>query len=231
MEEDTIKEETINTEEIQEEKEEELVEPKEDKKNINKKSIKISKKNIIILGIIVVALILAYFSKNLFVAATVDGVSISRLSIISKLEKASGKGLLDSMITEKLIQSEAKAKKIVVSDEDVNTQIKTIEDQITAQGSTIDEALATQGMSMDDLKKQIMLQKQVEKLIGDKIVVTDQEIAQYITDNEVSVQSGQEAMINEQVKSQLMSDKFSAEVETLISNLKAKAKIKYFVKY
>ncbi|MDD3284745.1 MAG: SurA N-terminal domain-containing protein [Patescibacteria group bacterium] len=222
MEEEIIKEEPTSTPEIKQETE---------KKEHKKIAIKVNVKTIVIVVIIIVLGVLAYFSRSLFVAATVDGISISRLSLISKLEKASGKSLLDSVITEKLIQNEAKAKKIVVSDEDVNTQIKTIEDQISAQGSTINEALNTQGMSMDDLKKQIILQKQVEKLIGDKVVITEQEIAKYITDNEIEVQSGQEAMINEQVRNQLMNDKFSTEVEALISDLKAKAKIKYFVKY
>src|SRR4030042_2407466 len=129
-----------------------------------KTAIKISFRTAIIIAIIIAFGVLGYFYKGLFIAASVDGSLISRLSIIQKLEKASGKNLLDSLITEKLIESEAKSKGIVVNNEEVDAEIKTIQDKIITQGSTIDEALAAQGMNINDLKKQIKLQKEMEKL-------------------------------------------------------------------
>jgi len=207
----------------------------ESQQKTEKKFIKISFKKatllIIILIIIIAIGVLVYVNKGLFIAATVNGNSISRLTIIQKLEKASGKSLLDSLITEKLIQDEASAKKIVVSDDEINAEIKKYEDQFSAQGSTLDAELAAQGMSRDDLKNQIILRKDVEKLLADKINVTDQEVAQYITDNKVSVPSGQEAAINDQIRSELSSQKLNNEAQTLITDLKSKAKIQYFVNY
>lgn len=188
-------------------------------------------KTAIIIVVIIALGVLAYVYKGLFIAATVNGSPIGRLTIIQKLEKASGKSLLDSLITEKLIQDEASAKKIVVSNEEISGEIKKIEDQVTAQGGTLDAALAAQGMSMDDLKKRIILQKEMEKLLADKINVTDQEVAQYIKDNQVSVPKGQEATINDQIKSELSSQKLNNEAQSLITDLKSKAKIQYFVNY
>ncbi len=207
----------------------------ESQQKTEKKFIKISFKKatllIIILIIIIAIGVLVYVNKGLFIAATVNGNSISRLTIIQKLEKASGKSLLDSLITEKLIQDEASAKKIVISNEEINGEIKKIEDQVTAQGGTLDAALAAQSMSMDDLKTRIILQKEMEKLLADKINVTDAEVAQYITDNKVSVPSGQEAAINDQIRSELSIQKLNNEAQTLITDLKSKAKIQYFVNY
>jgi len=203
----------------------------EHQQKADKKSIKISIKTAIIIVVIITLGVLAYFYKGLFIAATVNGSPISRLAIIQKLEKASGKNLLDSLITEKLIQDEANAKKIVVSNDEINAEIKRIEDQITAQGGTLDAALSAQGMSMDDLKKQIILQKEVEKLVADKINVTDEEVAQYIKDNKISIPEGQEAATNDQVKNELRSQKLNKEAVALITTLKSQAKIRYFVNY
>jgi len=207
----------------------------ESQQKTEKKFIKISFKTTILLIIILIIIIaigaLVYVNKGLFIAATVNGSPISRLTIIQKLEKASGKSLLDSLITEKLIQDEASAKKFVISNEEINGEIKKIEDQVTAQGGTLDAALAAQGMSMDDLKTRIILQKEMEKLLADKINVTDAEVAQYITDNKVSVPSGQEAAINDQIRSELSSQKLNNEAQALITDLKSKAKIQYFVNY
>ncbi len=203
----------------------------EQEQKIDQKSIKISKKLIIIISIIIVLGILAWFSKGLFVAALVDGRPISRLTIIQKLEKEAGKNLLESLIIEKLIQNEAEIKKITVSDEEVDAEIKKIETQITSQGDTMDSALAAQNMTIDDLKKQLVTQKELEKLLSDKIVISDEELAKYITDNQIPVTEGQEATINEQIKNELRNQKLNSEATTFITSLKAKAKIQYWVNY
>ncbi len=232
IENNTIRQESIDVQEPKEElKQEELVNVESDKKVIDKKSIKISKKTIVIVAIVLVVGILIYFSKSLFVAATVDGSPISRMSLISKLEKTSGKSLLDSLITEKLIENEVKARKIVISSSDVDMEIKKIEEQIATQGSTIEAALSEQGMTIEDLKKQIKLQKEAEKLVADKIGVTDEEVAKYIVDNKIEIPKGQEVVMNEQIKAQLSSQALGTAIQSLITELKTKAKINYFVKY
>ena len=197
----------------------------------SKKSTGRGAKIAIVIVAVVVLSALVYVGKGLLIAATVDGRPISRLAVIQKLEKASGKTLLNSLITEKLIQNEAKAKKIAVSDDEVNAVIKGIEDQLAAQGGTLDAALAAEGMRLNDLKKQIILQKELEKLVADKINVTDEEVAQYIKDKEISVPAGQEATISAQTKDQLRSQKLAKESEALIVTLKSQAKILYFVNY
>ena len=204
---------------------------KERQQKYFKKSIQINTRTAIIIAIVIIIGVLAYIYKGVFIAATVDGSPIMRLTIIQKLEKTSGKNLLDSLINEKLIQNEVRAKNIIVSDDEINSQTKTIESQIATQGGTLDAALAEAGMSMDDLKKQIMAQKEIEKLLADKINVTDEEVAQYIKDNKVSIPQGQEATIVDQIKSEMRNQKISTEAQTLITNLKSKAKIQRFVNY
>lgn len=135
------------------------------------------------------------------------------------------------MITEKLIQNEAKARNILVSADEINEKIKQIENQVTSQGNTLEKALALEKMSMDDLKRQITIQKDVEKLLADKINVTDEEVTKYITDNKITVPKEQEASLIEQIKNQLKGQKLNSEAKTLIDGLKAKAKIRYFVNY
>ena len=219
MDNNTIQAESLNAQEHQQ---------KAYKKSIK---IKISIKTAIIIVVIIALGVLAYIYKGLFIAATVNGSPISRLAIIQELEKASGKNLLDSLIIEKLVQNEANAKKITVSNDEINGEIKKIEDQVVAQGSTLDAALAAQGMTMEDLKKQIILQKEVEKLVADKINVTDEEVTQYIKDNAISIPEGQEATTTAQIKDELRNQKLNKEAAALITTLKSQAKIRYFVNY
>ena len=212
---------------------EESLPAKENQQKYSSKAIKIkiNIKTAVIIAIIIVLGALAYMYKGVFVAATVDGSPISRLAVIRKLESTAGKNVLDSFINEKLVQNEARAKNISVSDDEINNQIKTIEDQIKSQGSTLDAALTAEGMTIDDLKKQILIQKEIEMLVADKVSVTDEEALQYITDNKITIPEGQEAAFTGQVKNELRNQKLNTEAAALISSLKSKAKIQRFVNY
>jgi len=211
------------------------IDPPEDQGKADKKSIKMILKlnwKIIIVAVVIIALVvLAYIYKGLLIAATVDGSPISRLAIIQRLERDSGKDLLDSLINEKLVQHEAVAKKIVISNDQVSEEIKKIEAQITAQGGTLEAALASQNMTLNDLKKRILFQKEMEVMLAEKVNVTDEEVAQYIIDNKISVPEGQETVANSQIKTELRNQKLNKEAPGLITALKAKAKIQYFVNY
>ena len=59
----------------------------EHQKKTEKKSIKISLKTVIII-LVIIAFGALYIFKGLFIAATVNGTPISRLTVIQKLEKS-----------------------------------------------------------------------------------------------------------------------------------------------
>lgn len=203
----------------------------EPQKKIDSISIKINVKIAVIVAAVVLIVALAYTFKGLFIVAIVDGNPISRLEIIRELERISGKSLLDSLVVEKLIENEANTKKIAVTQDEINVEIKKIENQLSAQGSTLADAIASQNMTMEDLKKQIVIQKKIEKLVADKINVTDEEVAQYIVSNKITMPVGQEATTTAQIKESLKNEKLGTESNLLITGLRSQAKISYFVKY
>lgn len=194
----------------------------------------IKKINPKLLGIAIVIVLLgflAFYYKSLWIAATVDGHPISRWAIISKLEKLSGKSVLDTMIDDQLINNAANKKNITVGEGDLNKKLDEIKAQVTASGSTLEVALSTASMTLDDLKKQITLQLKAEQLLGDKLQVSDEELAKYIADNKVTVPSGQEAITNDQVRDQIKSEKFNTEIGNFITELRNASKINTYVQY
>ena len=195
------------------------------------KQITISIKAAIVIGVIIVVGALAYRYKGLLVAATVNGSPISRFSVIEELEKKSGKATLDALIIQKLIAVEAQKKGITVNDNDVNAEIKKIEEQLKEQGKTLAEALSAQGMTEEDLKVQLAIQKKLEKLLADKTQVTDEEIAQFIKDSKIVIPAGQEDSYKNQARDQIQQNKLNDAVGVFIDSLRSTAKIKYFVSY
>jgi len=192
----------------------------------------INVKFLVIVAIVIIIGALGFYFKGLFIAATVNGCPVSRYAVIAELEKASGAQVLDSLITQRLIDDEARKKGVTVSSNELTAEIKIIEDQVKVQGGTLAEMLAAQSVSRKDFEKQVTTQKKLEKLISaDKMQVVDSEITQYIEDNKIEIPKGKETEYKNQIAEQLRQQKLSDAAMALIDSLRSQAKIHYFIKY
>jgi len=130
------------------------------------------------------------------------------------------------MITKVLVQQEAKNRNVNVSQEDLDAEFKKIEERFTSQGQNLDEVLKSQGYSKEDLYEQVELQLLVEKMVADKIQITDEDVTKYITDNKQFLPTGTpEEDQRKDAQESLRQEKINTEGQTLIQELKAKAKI------
>ncbi len=197
------------------------------------KYIKEKKKVFIVGGIIIIliggALLFRY--KAVFVAAMVDGHPISRLSVLRQTEKERGKTVLESLIVEALINKEAQKKGVTVTKDEIDAEIKDVEQAISAQGSSLDDALHAQGMTKDDLVHQVTIQKKIEKILGDKVQVTPEEVEKYITDSKLVLPPGKEDIAKKQIAKTIQQQKLAGVAPGWINDLRANAKIRYFVQY
>ena len=192
---------------------------------------KVNPKTAIVVTVVVLLLVSVYVYKGLFIVATVNGSPISRFSVISKLEKASGKQVLDVLVTEKLIKSELNKQKVTVTNDEISVDLKKIEGQVVAQGGTLAQALMLQGITQKNLEDQISLNLRVEKFLADKIKVEDSEVSQYIKDNKVIIPKGQEAQYNDQIRNELKSNKLYQASQEWVSSIRSGASINFFVNY
>lgn len=184
-------------------------------------------------GVVVVVLaVLAYTYKGLFIAAMVNGQPVSRLSVISQLEQQSGKQALNNLVVETLVMQEAKKRNIVISQSEIDSEVKKIEDQLKGQGVTLDSALATRGLTRNDLINQIKLQNELNKMLGSSVSVSDSDVQKYIDQNQDSLPKDlSDADLKNQVRQQLMQQALQTKTQSFIADLQKKASITYFVSY
>jgi foldase protein PrsA len=189
---------------------------------------KANKRNLaILLAIIILAGTLYYF-KNQFIVAMVNGKPIFRLTLIRELEKQTGKGVLDSLITKTLILDEAKKQNVSISDGEINEEVKQIEENISKQGQELTALLDAQGMTRNDLLEQIKLQKTVEKIAGKDISISEQEVDDYIKTNKDLISKDTDIeKIKETIKGQLEQEKLNEKIQTWVESLRQNAKITY----
>ncbi len=170
-----------------------------------------------------------YRFKDQFIVAMVNGQPISRLALIEELEKQYGKDTLDVLVTRALVWQEAKKQGVTVSSEELDQEIKKIEEEVAAQGKDLNQLLSMQGMTQDELKEQIKIQKTAEKIVGKDIAVTDEELENYFTENEAS-SSGDTSTeeVKQNIRQQLEQQKLSEGINQWIESLHNSAKITYF---
>ena len=183
---------------------------------------------VILVTVLIIGVVI--YNQKFSVAAEVNGTSISRSSVIKALEDEAGAGVLDSMISDILIEQAATEAGVTVTDTDVESEIKAIETQIAEQGGTLEDVLAQQGMSRKSLVGQIRTQKLLEILLSEDIAVTQEDIDAFIESNG-PLPEEQEDMLRLQIEEQIRSQKLSTAAQSYITGLRTQATIKYFVDY
>jgi len=205
---------------------------KESDKKLPKLNLPKYRKPIIVTLCLIILVLAAYLFKGLFFAAVVNGKPLSRLSIIKDLERQGGKQTLDAQITKTLIYQEAARNKVTVPQGEIDQQVTEIETSLTQQGQTLDNALAAQNLTREDMIEQIRLQKLIEKMLEGKISITQEEIDNYIKENqEFLPEQGSSEQQIEDVRDMIKQQKYAAEFQSWIAELKQTANIDYFVKY
>jgi len=194
---------------------------------------RISMKIIVLVAVVMIIVVLGFLFRGSFIAATVNGSPISRMALVKGLEKSYGKKILDSLIAEKLIQNGLDEEGVVATDEEIDANIKLIEDRVGAQGMTIEEALAAEGATLAQFREQVTLQTRIENKFKDDIAVSDEEVKKYIKENKIAIPKGEgeDVKLKEAIRSQLRLEKLSAAMQVWMGELQAGASIKYLRKY
>lgn len=160
--------------------------------------------------------------------ASVNGKGITRMAYYKNLRKSDANQILDQMIIESLIKSEAVKKGVKVEANVISDEIKIIEDQIKTQGQTLDEALAARGMTKTDLENSIELQKIVEKMATSSAEITQVQIDEFLKTNKTQLPAkATKDELQKLAKDELTKQASDSAISTWLEKLKTEAKIIY----
>ncbi|WP_272941216.1 peptidylprolyl isomerase [Bacillus coahuilensis] len=139
-----------------------------------------------ILAVIALAVVIAMsFSKGGETVAEVDGEKISKEELYDRLVEQDQGATLNAMISEVLIMKEAKDQGVEASDEEINEELETLYGMYGGEEAFTNQIEAS-GMSLDEVKDDITLFIYSNKLMEDRIEVTDEEIQEYFDANKAS---------------------------------------------
>lgn len=119
------------------------------------------------------------------VVASVNGEPITKDRLYDTMVKQYGPDVLDSLISDKIVELEAKAKNITIADADVDKELQQYVEQYGGQAA-FEQALASSGYTMDAIKKNVRMNLTMVKLLEPEITITDDELQKFFNDNKSS---------------------------------------------
>lgn len=149
--------------------------------------------------------------------ATVNGTKITKDQLYDKLVAANGEAALDSIILEELVNQEAKAANIAVTDQDVTDEINALKLNYGTD-EAFDNLLLQYGITMEDLREDMVLNATVRKVLEPKTDVTDEEVQTYFDENKATLGGNAE-----QVRASHILVATKEEADAILADLKAGA--------
>ncbi len=179
-----------------------------------------------IVGLALVAVIafVGYKYNYLLSPAKVNGESIYVWEYFWKLHKQFGNDQINSLSTELMIRQAVKEAKVSVEASAIDAQVKEIEMEASASGG-LQALLAAQHLTMDEFRTRIELQLAVKKILADKVVVSDTEVAETLKKNSAFYKDVSETVAKQEIKRQLEDQKFQTAVSAWLSEVRSKAKV------
>ncbi|WP_226085622.1 peptidylprolyl isomerase [Mesobacillus sp. S13] len=140
-----------------------------------------------IFGVIVLGLLLIFataFTRT-ETAASVNGEKITKEELNTKLTDMYGDDILDSLITNKVIEMEATKEKVKVTGIEIDEELTKLQESYGGE-EAFAAALEQNQVSMDKIREDIEIYLLAEKMIGASIDVSEEEMKTYFEENKES---------------------------------------------
>jgi foldase protein PrsA len=132
-------------------------------------------------ALFVIILVAMLFQKDV-VVANVGESSITKAELNSALLDQYGSTVLDTLITNKLIDMEAEKQDITISEEELDTELQTVIDSYGGE-ETFNTVLDSSGVTIDYVKEDVERYLKTDTLLKQKITITEEEMKAYFDEN------------------------------------------------
>ncbi|MDO8451556.1 MAG: hypothetical protein Q7S76_01675 [bacterium] len=162
--------------------------------------------------------------KGYVISAIVNGRPIFWWQVNHALTSRFGTQTMERMVSEALIEGEAKNRNIVVTQAEISSKQDDILKSFGGQVS-IDELLQYQGISRQEFERDLYLQLIVQKILQSEVSVTEEDVSAYIASNSAALSATEPSSLREEARQGLINQKISERIQPWFAELKEKAQI------
>ncbi|KKR88405.1 MAG: Foldase protein PrsA [Candidatus Gottesmanbacteria bacterium GW2011_GWA2_41_12] len=195
---------------------------------VSENSAEEKKRNVkpyILIAVLLLAGVLLYKNKGLFIAGIVNGKPISAFQLNKALNDKYGKQTLEMMIDKQIILDAAAQKGVRVISKDVDNKEKELEKSLNGKVS-LTELLKNQGLTKSDFRDQLLVRLTIEKLFSNQATVSDKEIDDFLTKNKDQLgETTDSAKLRQTAIDNIKQQKIAEEFDKWFADAKQKAKV------
>lgn len=143
---------------------------------------------IISLAVVCIAAVVLVFTLgkgNSDVVASVDGEKISKDDLYEAMVKQGGQQALDGLISQKVVELEAKKQNITVTEQDTQKELDKYYAQYGGE-EVFKQALTQSGYTLEQVKKDMELTVKLNKLLEPRIKISEDEKKKYFEENKAT---------------------------------------------
>lgn len=116
------------------------------------------------------------------VVAKINNETITKEELYNFMISQNGSQVLDYLISEKIVEMEAKANNISVTKEEIDKEIEKAAEQYGGI-EAFEQTITAYGYSMDAIREDVEKSLIIEKLLADRVEITEEEMKQYFEEN------------------------------------------------
>ena len=182
---------------------------------------------LIVLAIVGVVILISR-NKTKLLAASVNGVPISRAELSQRVTDRFGKQMIEAMIGETLILEEARKQNVTANKEEVTAKIGDIEKSL--KGSmTLDQSLNLQGITRAEFESQVRVQLLIDKMLSSEATLTASEVDDYMKKNASQLTATSVAEKRDEAEKAVRNDKLTKAFSAWFTKVKDAAKIERYL--
>ncbi|MDT3699910.1 MAG: peptidylprolyl isomerase [Thermincola sp.] len=143
---------------------------------------------IISLAVVCIAAVVLVFTLgkgNSEAVASVDGEKISKDDLYEAMVKQGGQQALDGLISQKVVELEAKKQNITVTEQDIQKELDKYYAQYGGE-EVFKQALTQSGYTLERVKKDMELTVKLNKLLEPRIKISEDEKKKYFEENKAT---------------------------------------------
>lgn len=125
------------------------------------------------------------------VVAKVNDIEITKEDLYNQLVSQYGAEALDALVAEKIMEAEVAKNNIEVADEEIDKEIEEMKEYYGGE-EELNNALTYYNLTMEDMKKNMITNIQLEKLLEPYIEISEDEMKAYFEQNKQSLDQKEE---------------------------------------
>lgn len=158
------------------------------------------------------------------VVAKVNGEEIRRSEYDQAVAQSAGEDVLENLILERLIMSEARKRSITADGAQVTSQIDEIKQQ-AGSDQAFRSLLQQQGFTEETLTRQFEISTLLRQMVADQVQVSDQEVDSQYQANSQQFEGQPEADAKQQIRENLEEQKANSAARDLLGQLRDEADV------